>query len=772
MDPNLVLFLRSWPVAVVPVAACALAAAIYLRGWRALRRRGSVEFGGGELAAFFAGLTAVLLAVSSPLEPFSDLLLSVHMAQHLLLMIAAPALLWLGAPQLPLVHGMPAAVLEYWVMPFLRWPPVRSAVRAVTNPVGAWLAATVVVWTWHVPRFFDLALRSNFWHHIEHACFLAGALAFWWPVIQPYPSRPVWPRIAVLPYVFLAAMQATVLCALLTFSDHVIYPHYEAVPRLWGVTAVTDQAIAGAMMWVVGTIAYLVPLDWIGWGLLFDRPRPARLSSALPILYPKSTERRDACAPSRRAPTFDLLQMPLVGRWLRWRPARRAMQAAFFLLAAWIILDGLSGPQIAPLNLAGVLPWVHWRGLVVLMLLVAGNFFCMACPVTLPRAIVRRVWTPRWDWPSWLRSKWLATGLLLAFFWAYEALDLWSSPWWTAWIAVGYFVVGCAVDTLFRGAAFCKYVCPVGQFQFVQSLVSPLVVRVREPACCTTCHTRECIQGGATSRGCEMNLLVPRKRDNLDCTFCLDCVHACPHDNVGLLAAVPSTALADVRSGRRATQRPLRADVAALMLLLVFAAFANAAGMIAPVVDAIDVICARFALPRPLVESGYLAVALVVAPCGLLVTAAFASRWASAESTGQLIARFAPALVPLGAAMWLAHYGFHLVTGASAFLPAARRFAADWGIAPDGIGRTMYRCCAAEAAPWLLRAEIVCLDFGFLAALYLCYRLATARCDDRSPAAKTCLPWCTLTAGLFLLGVWILCQPMEMRGAVSPGGAG
>ena len=90
----------------------------------------------------------------------------------------------------------------------------------------------------------------------------------------------------------------------------------------------------------------------------------------------------------------------------------------------------------------------------------------------------------------------MAVVLVGLFLWAhYEAFALWDSPWWTAWIAIGYFTAAFVVDGFFRGAAaFCKYLCPIGQFNFVQSLASPLEVGVRDPGVCATCRTKDCIR--------------------------------------------------------------------------------------------------------------------------------------------------------------------------------------------------------------------------------------------------------------------------------------
>jgi cytochrome c oxidase assembly factor CtaG len=847
MNPNVAAFLSSWPTAPWTIGGSVLTVIIYWRGWRALARRGGAQFGAAQLGAFVAGNVALLLVVCSPLEPFAGLLLSVHMAQHLLLMFVAPPLVCLAAPQLPLMHGLPAPVLEYWIMPIVQWRAFRGALRVLMHPAVAWSVATVVLWVWHVPWLYELALESDFWHRVEHACFFASALLFWWPVVQPYPSQAVWPRVAMLPYLFLAAMPATVVCAFLTFADHVLYPRYEAVPRVFGLSALTDQAVAGAMMWVAGLVAYLIPLVYLGFTLLYGGRRPAVINSIARVRHnegridshahslagnaardistaadeepawrhapshavtatiaaiPRAASLpfvsiTDMLAPLRphvpltrlvsadslvvpaqdtvpRTAAFDLLRVPVLGSILRWPAIRRILQVALLGIAAVIVLDGLTGTQVAPLNLAGVLPWIHWRGLLVLTLLTAGNWFCMACPFMLPRAIARRWLSPVREWPSWLRSKWLAVALLLVFFWAYEALDLWSSPWWTAWIVIGYFVVAFAVDMMFRDASFCKYVCPIGQFQFVQSLVSPWQVRVREPHVCATCRTKECIRGGHDVRGCETHLFAPRKTSNLDCTFCLDCVQACPATNIGVLATMPSTASGAASRMGFVDEVARRTDLAALLLLLLFAAFANAGGMIAPVVAAEDRIAAAFGLSGVAIESGYLALSLLALPTAAIFATAACSKQGSggAETTLQNATRFAAALTPLGATMWLAHYGFHLTTGAMAFIPAGMRFLSDWGWHIAGAESLVRSCCAVEPPAWLVRAEIMSLDFGLLASLYLVYLIATKSAQTVQRTVAAALPWWALSLALFGLGVWILLQPMEMRGTISSFGGG
>lgn len=258
MDPALQTALASWRPPSITLATLIAVAALYVRGYRRVHRQMPARFARWHLGAFLGGIAALAVAVASPLEALDDLLLQVHMTQHLLLMLVAPTLLLAGAPAIPLLRGLPPRAAKL-VGRALRARPTKRAYRWLTEPLVCWFAFVLATWIWHLPATFQLALRSDSWHVVEHACFFTTALMFWFPVIQPWPSVARWPRWALLPYLFLADGQNTILSALFIFSGRLLYPYYASVPSVAGFTPMGDQVVAGAIMWVPGSIFYLVP---------------------------------------------------------------------------------------------------------------------------------------------------------------------------------------------------------------------------------------------------------------------------------------------------------------------------------------------------------------------------------------------------------------------------------------------------------------------------------------------------------------------------------
>jgi len=727
-----------------------LAAWIYTRGWRHLHTRLPGRFDFTRLAFYYAGLGLLFIATASPLDAFSNLLLTAHMIQHLLLMMLIPPLILLGAPFLPLIRGLPSAIRKEALGPFLQWRALQKVGRLLTHPLLSLSLFLGIAILWHIPFFYELALHSKPWHDVEHFCFFITAILFWWPVIQPWPAVQQWPRWTMIPYLLIADLQNTALSAFLIFYERVIYPTYAAVPRLFGLSVLQDQAAAGSIMWVPGSLAYLVPVALI----------------TIQLLSPKHA------APTRKrtiVPKFRSARFPVVSlRFVEHRLFRRVLQIIMFGLAIAVILDGLFGPAMSPLNLAGVLPWIHWRGLIVISLLIAGNFFCMACPFMLTRDLGRRFLPARWRWPKRLRSKWLAVALLAIYLWAYEVFSLWNSPLWTAWIVIGYFVGAFFIDGFFQGASFCKYVCPIGQFNFVQSLVSPLEVKVRDIDVCKNCKTYDCIRGNSVTRGCELQLFQPKKAGNVDCTFCLDCIHACPHNNVGILAAVPGKQL--LHDGNRSSLKRLsrRIDFTALVLLLVFGAFVNAAGMVSAVAIWEQAVKQKLGFSSVLPVTTVLMVfGLVILPASIAMICGFASRILSRNQirTREVICSLTLSLIPIGFGMWSAHLLFHFFNGAGTAMPVIQRALSDLKMYFfHETGPTI--AFASSSLSWITSLQFLLLDSGFLMTLYLAWRIAQRQ--NGPSAVRIAVPWACLSVLLYMVGVWILFQPMQMRGMMMP----
>jgi cytochrome c oxidase assembly factor CtaG len=220
----------------------------YLRGWL------HSALPAWRAASFFLGLFFIWLAAASPIASFDERMLTAHMVQHLLLMIFAPPLIWLGEPVRALLYDLPRQV----VVPASSWPLARQLGGILAQPAFCWLSAAAALVAWHVPALLRLGIHSHAWHLVEHASFLATGLLFWWPVVQPWPSVPRWPRWSMLLYLFLATLPCDVLSGLLVFSDRIAYPMYFSMRQQFALSVLEDQQCAGALMWTCVTVVFLV----------------------------------------------------------------------------------------------------------------------------------------------------------------------------------------------------------------------------------------------------------------------------------------------------------------------------------------------------------------------------------------------------------------------------------------------------------------------------------------------------------------------------------
>jgi cytochrome c oxidase assembly factor CtaG len=278
--PHGILAAWSWPL--WPAVGIVVSGTLYLRGWRALQRTRARELPRWRAVCFFGGLLALWIALASPIDALDDFLLSAHMLQHFILMSVAPPLLVLGAPLVPMLRGLPRWMVR-GLRPVFASRTVHKVAHALAHPAVAWLVMNVAYLGWHVPQAFELTLRSEAWHNTEHMCFLFTSIAFWWVIVEPWPSRTRWSRWMVIPYLLTADVVNTILSAVLAFSGKVLYPSYAAAERISRLTPLKDQVLAGSEMWVLNSLVFLVPVAVIVVRML--SPRGLRDGSGMKTDY-------------------------------------------------------------------------------------------------------------------------------------------------------------------------------------------------------------------------------------------------------------------------------------------------------------------------------------------------------------------------------------------------------------------------------------------------------------------------------------------------------
>ncbi len=411
-----------------------------------------------------------------------------------------------------------------------------------------------------------------------------------------------------------------------------------------------------------------------------------------------------------------------------------AFQLLLLVFSILLIAEGLWGSEFAPKNLTTLFVWVHYRGLLVFLILLLGNFFCMSCPFIFVRNCLRVFITPTKLWPKKLQNKWIGIALFIAVLFSYEYLHLWSSPVMTAYLIIAYFVAAIVIDLTFKKAAFCKYLCPIGQFNFLSSTLSPKTVAAKSLSVCDSCTTFECLKGvkqddQIIKRGCETHLFMPKKVGNLDCTFCMDCVEACPYDNIAVKTVTPTEELwSDFhRSGvGTLSSRP---DFQYFIIVFTFGALLNAFSMVSPAFLLQSFLNDVFSISSPFLQLLITFILfLVILPLIIIP-----------KKSIKLI----PSLLPLGFAIWIAHYSFHLLTGIFTFIPLLTKFSMP---------------IQYMGMPLKLVTPI---QYGFLLLGFAASVMLTNILDK---SKRTRFKWVSAHLIIVTLALWIMSLPMEMRG--------
>jgi cytochrome c oxidase assembly factor CtaG len=225
----------------------ALITGLYLYAIGPLRKRYHLaeQVKTGQTITFLLGILLMFLALVSPLDELGDsYLFSAHMVQHLFLTIVGPPLLLLGTP-------------DWLVKPLLRNPLVFRVAKLLTYPAVAFALYNADFWLWHAPPLYNATLENQTIHILEHLTFIIFGMLYWWPVFSPSKDLPRLPIGGQVLYLFVSGMPTVLLGAGLTFSPP-FYAPYLAAPRIWGISAATDQQLGGLIMWIPGSIFYIV----------------------------------------------------------------------------------------------------------------------------------------------------------------------------------------------------------------------------------------------------------------------------------------------------------------------------------------------------------------------------------------------------------------------------------------------------------------------------------------------------------------------------------
>jgi cytochrome c oxidase assembly factor CtaG len=213
--------------------------------------------------AFLGGMLALAFALISGIGRYDTSLFSIHMVQHVLLMLVAAPLMALGAPVTLMLRLSSSHTRRRWLLPVLH----SRFMQVIGHPVVAWVMFAAMMWGTHFSPLFNASLEDPVTHDLEHVLFLTGALLFWWPAValDPAPWRMGHP--ARIGYLFTQMTQNTFLAVVILNATGVLYPHYATLVRTWGMSAIDDQRLAAGIMWIAGDAVFLTAIMAVvaGW---------------------------------------------------------------------------------------------------------------------------------------------------------------------------------------------------------------------------------------------------------------------------------------------------------------------------------------------------------------------------------------------------------------------------------------------------------------------------------------------------------------------------
>lgn len=461
--------------------------------------------------------------------------------------------------------------------------------------------------------------------------------------------------------------------------------------------------------------------------------------------------------------SFDLLEVPLMRRALRWRPFRFIVQGSVAAVFIVLIVAGLFGRQEGGKNVATVITWTYWWTLLVVVVLLFGKAWCYVCPWDgIASWLERRaLWRVRpglsagLRWPRPLRNLYPAVLLFLALTWLELGYGVTTRPELTAWLALAMFFLAFTGALLFERRGFCRYGCLIGRVSGLYSLVASMEIRARDRhVCASSCRTRDCYNGNAHGYPCPTFQFLGGMRKNTYCIACGECIQTCPYDNVALRLRPFGADLRDVA--------PVRFDEAAMVIAMLAMSTFHGLTMTPHWHRIVEGIQSALALPF-LAAFTLGMFSFLAAICCVYAGLVWVSHvLAGSDGIGfrELAVRNAYAFLPIALFYHLAHNATHFAVEGGSLAPVVSD--------PFGWGWNLFGTAGAAVAPllsmqttWLLTVALVLI--GHVWSLAVGHRTAHRMFTARGAALRSEVPLLVAMIAYSIMSLWILAQPMEMR---------
>ncbi|TAK35362.1 MAG: 4Fe-4S binding protein [Chloroflexota bacterium] len=506
-----------------------------------------------------------------------------------------------------------------------------------------------------------------------------------------------------------------------------------------------------------GTSVALAALLSLGYlGFLWTRREPplAPLSGgSVDLAAPKaslpSTLRKEITGGVR----IDFLKLPVLGAFLRWRGFQFALMLPLLFFMMLALVAGLRGSPVGNSNLGIVFVWILWWALLIILLIpFGGRVWCAMCPLPGPGEWLQRLSFVRRRegasfslgkaWPAKLRNIWLQNGafLLIALF---SAIVL-TTPWATVAVLVTFAALSLGLALIFQGRAFCRYVCPLGGFIGLCSMVAPLAVRVKDREVCRAHKGKECIKGSAAGYGCPWFEYPGTMHRNAYCGLCMECVKTCPKGNI---AAGLQPFGRDLVVDRGHADEAYRTFIALGSAALYSAVMLGPWGWLRSLAG--NPLASGFALYAIIL----LGTCLILVP-GLFLVTAWLARLASGTSTvsvARLWRNFSYGLVPLGLTVWIAFSLSVVLASGYRLIPTLSD--------PLGHGWNLFGTAGFEGGPVLMNLlpyiQTTVLLIGLVWSIKTCWQLACRMFIRRDEAWRALGPVTLFLFGATATFLWL-----------------